>query len=404
MYSENILILTDWSYKDALIQVTLPYIAMKRKYLSSEKRIFFRTLEQDRLKTTPEEREAIREYFEPQNIKWIPNRYIKGVKSVPYSILTFFRLLYLCKKEKIGILHLYCTPPSILAYGLSLLTGARIILDSYEPHAEAMVENGTWSRKSVKFRLLFKFEKLISAKAELAISATRGMEEYAKKTYNVSFKKFYVKPACVNTDLFSFENRKKAELVKKYNLENKIVCVYAGKFGGIYLEEEVFSLLKIAHEYFGDPFRIVILTNHSRKEIEDYCQKVGLDPHIILSLFVSHKEIPDYMGLGDFALTPVKPVPTKRYCTPIKDGEYWALGLPVIITKNISDDSDIIEQHQIGAVIKEFNTDEYKNAVKKIDTLLKSSNIKELYDKIRIIAKKYRGFDIADHIYGEIYH
>ena len=45
--------------------------------------------------------------------------------------------------------------------------------------------------------------------------------------------------------------------------------------------------------------------------------------------------------------TPVKPVPTKRYCTPVKDGEYWALGLPVIITEGISDDSGIIRENGI---------------------------------------------------------
>ena len=58
----------------------------------------------------------------------------------------------------------------------------------------------------------------------------------------------------------------------------------------------------------------------------------------IESLFVPYNQITDYYQIADFAINPVKPVPSKRYCTSIKDGEYWGMGLPVVITKNISDD------------------------------------------------------------------
>jgi len=107
--------------------------------------------------------------------------------------------------------------------------------------------------------------------------------------------------------------------------------------------------------------------------------------------------------LGDFGITPVKPIPTKRYCTPIKDGEYWALGLPVVITKGISDDSDIIKKYKIGSVLEELNEKNYLKAIQEIDVLLKNNTRMELYNKIRPIAEKYRNFDIAEKVYKEIY-
>ena len=134
---------------------------------------------------------------------------------------------------------------------------------------------------------------------------------------------------------------------------------------------------------------------------EIYLQKKYIPTNCIVSTFVKHTEIQDYLNFADFALNPVKPVPSKRYCTSIKDGEYWAMSLPVIITKNISDDSDIIENNDIGYVLKDLTDKEYLNACKKIDSLI--TNKKEIKNKIRNIAVKYRNFNIASNIYKKIY-
>ncbi len=111
--------------------------------------------------------------------------------------------------------------------------------------------------------------------------------------------------------------------------------------------------------------RTLLLTGHTDAEIKKYCDAAGLDESIIIRKFVPHEEVPNYMGLGDFGITPVKPAPTKRHCTPIKDGEYWALGLPVVIPDHISDDSEIIRQHNAGAILTGFSTQDYLEAVKK---------------------------------------
>jgi hypothetical protein len=133
------------------------------------------------------------------------------------------------------------------------------------------------------------------------------------------------------------------------------------------------------------------------------CEAIGIDFGKVHVQFVNHAQIPDYMGLADFAVTPVKPIPTKRYCTPIKDGEYWALGLPIVITRDISDDSTIVEKHQIGSVMHEFTQLEYLRNIKEIDNLLKNNTLKELYAKVRRVAEQYRSFEIAEKIYKEIY-
>jgi len=401
---KNILVLSFWSYKDALIQTyTLPYLRIISKKIPENSQIYLLTLEKEALKIKPEEREAIKNDLLKNRIFLIEAPYQPfGIQAIWTWIKLIFYLFFLIFKKNIHYIHSFCTPAGVAGVLLSYLTFRPLVLDSYEPHAEASVENGDWTKDSFRFRFLFFMEKLMSQKARYIISATAGMKKYALEKYQVIPKNFYVKPACVNLDLFSKKNIKNKDLLQKLGLENKIVCVYAGKFGGIYLDQAVFDFWKVAADFWKDRFAILLLSNQSDEQIGEWAKNACLDKSLIIRQFVFHHQIPDYMGLADFALTPVKPIPTKRYCTPIKNGEYWALGLPVVSTANISDDSEIIEKNKIGAIIQTFEKADYTRVVSEIDQLLKE-NTSENFEKIRQIAFQYRSFEIAEQIYSQIY-
>jgi len=398
----NILILTYWSYPDALIQTyTLPYVRIIRKNLPSDSSIYLLTLEKDQSVLKKSKRAEITEKLKQEGVHWLPFAYKPfGIAAFALWIGISLKLILLIIRRKISMIHCWCTPPGAIGYFLSVLLNRKLVLDSYEPHAEAMVENGTWKRESLAFKLLFWLERKQTERASFIISATEGMREYASRKYSLDIKNFIVKPACVDMKLFSEDVVKDQILRHQLALEDKIICVYAGKFGGIYLEDEIFDFIKVASNHWGNAFRFLVLTNHSTNEMAAYCKRAGVALDCIVMKFVPHNEVPRYMGLADFALTPVKPIPTKRYCTPIKDGEYWALGLPVVISANISDDSDIIETNHIGVVLKTLDLEEYQSAVLKIDELRMQP---ELRDRIRNIARKYRSFEIAEDVYKKIY-
>lgn len=401
----NILVITYWSYKDALVQTyTLPYLKIIKKYLPSGSRIFLTTLEQSHLRMGAEELRAATTVLGKDDISLVPFNYSKfGLKAMLKWLLFLWRLFRLCRRERVTHIHAWCTPGGAIGYILSKMTGLPLIIDSYEPHAEAMVENGAWPARGLAFRLLFFFEKLQSKRAAVVIATTAGMKAYAEEKYGAVLKRFYVKPACVDLDLFSQTDRKNPALLEEYDFKGRLVCVYAGKIGGIYLDREVFDFFAVASRHWGERFRALLLTDTPPRRIMELAQASGLDPSIVTVKFVAHALIPKHMGLGDFAINPVKPVPTKRYCTSIKDGEYWAMGLPVVIPPGISDDSEIISRHGIGSVIREFNEEAYLETVREIDRMLSAYPREDLYDKVRRAALEYRNFSIADHIYRDIY-
>jgi glycosyltransferase involved in cell wall biosynthesis len=309
------------------------------------------------------------------------------------------------KNKSIRQLHAWCTPAGSLGLVLKILSkNVNIVIDSFEPHAEAMVENGEWSANGVKNRFLFFMEKLEAKRANNLILATPGMIEYIREKYKVEREKYYVKPACVDLDKFSMNAVKDKDLLTQFNLKDKIVGVYAGKFGGMYLEDETFGFIKSCENYWGaGKFRFIILSSTTEEYIHNKCDEFGISKEVIVKLFVPYNKVEKYIGLADFGICPIKPVPSKKFCTPIKNGEYWALGLPIVIPPNISIDSDIIKEYNAGAVLQSFNETGYLSAIGQIDSILTSKSRMEIYAQIRPVAEKYRNFSIAEKVYTAIY-
>lgn len=402
--SENVLVVTFWSFKDALVQTyTLPYVNIIRQKLPPGSKIFIVTFEQQRVALTESELDQKNKEFAKENIQLVAFPYTKfGVKKLVAALGHLYSMIKLIKKEKVKTIHAFGPNAGSFGYLLSKITGKELIIDSFEPHAEAMVENGTWKHNRGAHLILSRFEKWQAKRAKHLIATSSGMFDYSIKTYGFKPESFFVKPACVDTNLF-FPRKKNETLVRSLGLENKIICVYAGKLGGIYLNDEVFDFFKVCYDHWGESFRCVMVTNAERKEIDKQLERVGVPSEIVFSKFVFHSEVPEYLSLGDFAINPVKPVPTKRYCTSVKDGEYWAMGLPVVITPNISDDSDIIKQNNIGVVLESLDANGYSKAVSEIDSMIRKGDKEDIQRSINFIAKKYRSYDIADGVYTKIY-
>lgn len=388
---ERILVLTYWDRNDPLvINYTLPYLRIIREE-SRGTAIHLVTL--DRAGSVP--------LPAPEGIVHHALRYRKfglgAMAAFPFMVFSLCRLVWV---HKITRLHAWCMPAGMLGYLVSVLTGRPLVVDSYEPHAEAMVENGTWRRSGIAFRTLFLFEKLLTRRAVAAVATTAGMREYALARYGRVPPLFLVKPACVDVERFAMPHHQM--MGQHWTLEGKMVAVYAGKFGGIYLDQEVFDLFGAAKAHWPN-FHVLLLTSHKLDELRPYMERAGLAADMFTIQWALPAEVPTYLAMAQWALTPVRPVASKRYCTPIKTGEYWGAGLPVMITKDISDDSGIIERLRIGSVIESLDTVGYQRAVERMAELLATEERDVLAARIRGVALEYRGFGIAQRVYRKLY-
>ena len=152
---KNTLVLTYWSYRDALIQTyTLPYVRLIKKYLSDHSKIFLITLEQPHLKMTKREWVVEKNKLNREGIILMRFKYRKfGFCAMIFLAGIFVFLSFLIFFKKVNKIHVWAMPAGVLGYLLSIITRKPLIIDSYEPHAESMIENGTWNRKSLVFNI-----------------------------------------------------------------------------------------------------------------------------------------------------------------------------------------------------------------------------------------------------------
>jgi glycosyltransferase involved in cell wall biosynthesis len=394
---KHILVLTYWGIGDALIQTyTLPYLRIMLKILPEGSTVHFMTLERDG--GSAEEtllEDGIYHFSFPL--------YGFGWKAAFSWLSNLRKLKKIIRQKNISTIHTWCTSAGSIGWLLSKRTGIPLVLDSFEPHAEAMVETGTWKRGGIAHRVLFFLERKQAHHAQWRIGVVRAMQEYAAEKYDYHGSNFLFKPACVDLEKFTPAKRKNPALVKSLELEDKITCAYVGKFGGLYLRAEAFEFFKQCFDYWGDRFRVLLITSTKREEIDALCKDAGILPANVISVFLPPKDVPDYLGLGDFAISAVKPVPSRKCCTPIKNGEYWAMGLPVMIAAGISEDSEIISSSKTGIVRENLSSSELERSVKQMDELLKTNTDGSLSIKIRELAVKHRNYKIAEEVYRKIY-
>lgn len=394
---KHILVLTYWGIGDALIQTyTLPYLRIMRKQLPEGSTIRFLTLERDGGAT---EEKLLEEGIYHFSYPLFPF----GAKAAFSWLSNLRKLKRLIRTKSISTIHTWCTSAGSIGWLLSQRTGVPLVLDSYEPHAEAMVETGTWKKGGIAHRTLFFLEKKQTHHAQWLIGVVPAMRQYASKKYNYNGTNFLFKPACVDLDSFNLSKRKDAALLEALGLKDKVTCVYLGKFGGLYLREELFDFFKKGFDHWGEKFRVLLITSAKREEVEMLTKKAGIDPGKVISKFLSPAEVPSYIGLGDFAISALKPVPSRLCCTPIKHGEYWAMGLPVIIAANISEDSEIIASSNTGIVHNDLSAAEFERAIVQMDALLKTNTDGSLSQKIHGLAVKHRNYKIAEEVYKKIY-
>jgi len=400
---KNILIVTHWGYEEGLIQsYTLPYLRIIHQVLP-ESRIFLITHEKNKLEQNKDKLKRIADDLKNDHITLIPERYHSaGVMKYLLAGVSLLKHVWLILTQRIGYVHSFCTPAGSYAWFLSKLTNSSLIIDSYEPHSEYMRDSGTWSEKSFAYRFLRLMEKKQAQSAKHIIATTPGMLPFTETRFHITLKNGFVKPACVNLEKFSYKQVEAANIRNELGLEHKIVGLYAGKFGDFYLDTEIFDFFQSAFEFWQDSLHVLLLSDLKEEQLNQFCRQYQLSRDNFTLINVSHQLMPSYLSVADFAISPYRPAPSKRFCTPIKNGEYWAIGLPVIITKDISVDSDIIDQNDIGYVLRDLSKGEYRNAVRKVDTLIRNDRDR-LRSKIREIAVSKRSFDIADKIYSKIY-
>lgn len=392
----KVLLISPWSLTDVLTQgYVLPYIPLIQQSLldhDSVVEIHLVTLEKRLLRNTssPVDLGGASKHFPLYFSGPSPSGYLNLLSSlVKGSLHTLF--------SNYTFIQSWCATGGAIGFALSLISRVPLVLDSFEPHADAMAETGCWNPRGFKYKLLRCLEIRQARRAAAFFPVSPYMYAYSQQSYGVNIRgRAIVKPACIRPP------RQFSSAFLSHN-SNSIAGIYVGKFGGLYLDVDFFRILKCAQSLWGERFSFTILSCQELGIIESFASKADFDLSSIHVACVPHSCVSDYLSRSDFAITPLKSVPSRLCCTPVKTGEYWAWGLPVLTTPRISVDSEIIESNQIGVVLEGLSDLQILASLRKLHNLVELNKDGQLSKRIQTIAHNSRGLHLAKTAYSSVY-
>lgn len=386
----KVLYISYWGLEDGLTQSTiLPFIKVLKNDLK---------VEQVALITT--ERQQLSKASDSSSFIHFP-LYVSTLESgVIKKAVDFWRLpkvaISIARQSKPDLIIARGVFAGSIAYRIHRNTGIPFITESFEPHTLYMINGGVWRKNGLKARMLGYWMKkqLLSAKAIVTVS-----KQYQDLLYTTTGKtNIYTIPCVVDPNVFFPNSFIRETARKELGLDTNITGIYVGKFGGIYMDKEALIVFKKCFEQLPQ-LRIILLTDQKPEELHQMLMDDGLDPQRFIICFVPHHEVNRYLNAADFAFSLIKPTPSSMYCSPVKNGEYWAAGLPLLIPDNIGDDSTIVKQFDVGGAVFNNTNDSLDKAIQHIVQVLNNPQHK---NQIRELALKFRNPGTAIEVYNKI--
>ena len=242
----------------------------------------------------------------------------------------------------------------VLGHFLHLSASVPYTVESFEPHADYMVDNNVWSERGLKTRAIRAFERGV---IETAYRLYPVADNYRRRLQSegADADKLEVLPCTTDIDSFAFSPQCRTTIRKRLRIpEEAIVGVYVGKFGGMYLEQDALEIFQSTMKFFDSPF-LIVLSDPQNPISQRILNSRFFTDRSVINL-VRPEDVPKYLCAADFAFATYRPTPSSQYLSPVKLGEYWANGLPTVITDGIGDDSHLVAEHELGIVLK---SDEY---------------------------------------------
>jgi hypothetical protein len=348
-----------YSIKDPVfISATLNYLEQLSQR-STAYEFHMLTFEHDGFVITKQERKLLGERLKASSIiwyeaKWHTGGVLKPILKVYDLLISIARGLSIVRNQNCELIYSEGSVGSCISIFISMLVRRPHVVHSFEPHADSMLEGGVWRANSWEYILLKRFEKMVAKRSHTLITSTQAYKDvidgWGFQT-NV-----FVIPSCVDTSKFYFSPDDRKLLREEHGVNtNESIILYLGKFGGMYMEEELFQFFANCDSKSEINFRFWILTIENEERIIEELKRYGIPLERVLVQSVETNEVYKYLSAADCGIVAVRPLPAKRFCSPIKTGEYWSCGLPIVVPEGVGDEYRMVQADpELGLAIKEL--------------------------------------------------
>jgi glycosyltransferase involved in cell wall biosynthesis len=272
--------------------------------------------------------------------------------------------------ERADIIHARTFAGGIMGLILASLVRTRLVYHNEGFYPDEQVDGGVWVKGSFNHRLAKFIERLLYSRAHgiVVLSERAKLEVERQPAVQRRATQVVVVPSCVDPALFPLVSRPRP------NPERTLHLVYVGSIGNRYLFDRVVEFAAFAHRRLGR-VRLRVLTRTVPETVHEFFRRRGLPSGVASVDYVPHAQMATELAQQDAGLFLFTRGLSEHGCSPTKIGEYWASGLPVVITPNVSDTERIVRQERVGVLLPEFSALAYEHALDELLALLGDPNL-----------------------------
>lgn len=272
--------------------------------------------------------------------------------------------------------------------GLPLATALRskLIYHNEGFYPDEQVDAGVWKLNSAPHRFARFLERRLYSRADGIIALSNRAKSVIQSLPAVERKQtpVVVVPSCVDLDHFQ------SNPPIRYAPGDTLRLAYVGSVGGRYDLERVGRFVSLLAREVRLHFRIV--SRSERGLVASMLQTSGLREDAWSMTGISHREVPNELAGQHVGLHFLRHGIGDQGGSPTKIGEYWAAGIPVVVTRNAGDTEDIIRRERVGIIIEHHTDEAYQTAGRELRALLADG---ELANRCRRAAETHYALEPA---------
>ncbi len=290
----------------------------------------------------------------PKNLKYVPSA---AGSKLKFMIECLRQLFSKGKFDVIVCGHLHLLP---LAFFLKFFYRCPLVTLTYGVEA--------WTPSSRRIVNYF------SSKIDVFISIRKLTAHRFKKWANIQKARFYYLPNCIDDSAYGIDD-KRPDLMKKYDLNNMLVIMTAGRLDNGEIDknkgfDEVIELLPELRKEITNLRYIIVGDGNDKSRLQEKARHLNVDDIIKFIGYVPEKDKADYYRLADVFVMPGSNPIFDRYPFRFVFLEALACGVPVVgcNLEDASESNDTLAQKLIIQVDPNNRDDVKRGILQALDT------------------------------------
>jgi glycosyltransferase involved in cell wall biosynthesis len=368
----RILYVVYWGAAEPLGQsLVLPSV----RRLAASARLSLLTFEKRQDLRRDDEMRGIRASLDDAGVAWLSLRYHKRPKwpATAWDVLWgILRGTLHGLRLRPHVVHGRTFLGGLMGIGIACLLRARFVYHAEGAYADEQVDAGVWREKGLPHRLARRLEAWLCARADGVIVLSEGARERAAalRSRRAGPASTLVVPSTVDTERFA------AAAAAVVRDPEAATFVYMGSTGGRYRLDGVAAFVAAARRVFPQA-RLNVLTPRDLAQAEAALRASALSPDCWRVESLPHSQVPLALAACLAGVHFLRGGLADAHGAPTKLGEYWAAGLPAVVTPGMGDADEIIRRERVGVVVEEESERGLLAAAEQLRVLLRDADLAE---------------------------